>query len=153
MTVNIAMIDAENPETQILERAAEFISQGEVIVCPTDTGYAFSANALDVEAIARVFALKGRSYSNPMHVAVSSIEEVRKYAHLNKTAEYLAESFLPGALTMILPRKEIIPSLLVNGLDTIGIRITTNNIILALTAMTNLQVTTTSANITSRATP
>ena len=153
MAVNIETIDAENPEPRILERAADLISQGEVIVCPTDTGYAFSANALSTEAIARVFALKGRSYSNPMHMAVSSIEEARKYAHPNKAAEHLAQSFLPGALTMILPKKEIIPSLLVNGLDTIGIRIPGNSVILALTAMTGLPLTTTSANITGRPTP
>jgi len=153
VAVNIAMIDAENPEPRILERAAELISQGEVIVCPMDTGYAFSANALNAEAIARVFALKGRSYSNPIHVAVSSIEESRKYAHLNKAAEYLADSYLPGALTIILPRKETIPSLLVDGRDTIGIRIPDNSIILALTAMTSLPLTATSANISGRPTP
>ena len=153
MAVNIKLIDVKNPEPQILERAAELISQGKVIVCPTDTGYAFSANALNVEAITRVFSLKGRSYSNPIHVAVSSIEEARKYAHLNKAAEYLADSFLPGALTMILPRKEIIPSLLVDGRDTIGIRIPDNSVILTLAAMTNLPLTTTSANISGRPTP
>ncbi|MFC1955068.1 L-threonylcarbamoyladenylate synthase [Chloroflexota bacterium] len=153
MAVNIKMIDHENPEPQILKRAAELISQGEVIVCPTDTGYAFSANALDVKAIARIFVLKKRSYTNPIHVAVSSIAAAKKYAHINKAAKCLADSFLPGALTMILPRKEAIPAILVDGRDTIGIRIPDNRVILALAAMTNLPLTTTSANISGRPTP
>lgn len=153
MEVSIKLIDSENPDSQILERAADLISQGEVIVCPTDTGYAFSANALNVEAIVKVFSLKGRSYFNPIHVAVSSIEATMKYAHLSKAAECLADSFLPGALTMVLPRKEIIPSLLVDGRDTVGIRIPDNSVILALAAMTNLPLTTTSANISGKPTP
>jgi len=122
-------------------------------VCPTDTGYAFSANALDTKSIDRVFNLKGRAYSNPMHVAVSSIKDAKKYAYLNKAAECLARSFLPGALTLVLPKKEIIPPLLVAGRDTIGIRIPDNRIILNLAATTNLPLTTTSANISGQPTP
>ena len=153
MAVETAVIDAANPDKRILKRAAELVLQGGVVVCPTDTGYAFSANALDVEAVTRVFELKGRDYSNPIHVAVSSIEEAAKYARFNKAAERLAKSFLPGALTMVLPRKEIIPALLVAGRDTIGIRIPDSKVILNLAAMTNLPLTTTSANISGYPTP
>ena len=153
MTVKIEVIDASRPDPHILRRAAELVSKGEVLVCPTDTGYAFSANALDLKAIDKVFHLKGRSYSNPIHVAVSSVDEVGKYACPNKAAEHLARHFLPGALTLVLPKKEIIPSLLVGGRDTIGIRIPDNKVILNLAAMTGLPLTTTSANISGRPTP
>ena len=153
MADKIEAINAGNPSLQLLNRAARLIAKGEVIVCPTDTGYAFSANALNAEAVVKVFSLKGRSYSNPMHVAVSSIEEAGKYAYLNEAARLLAGKFLPGALTMVLPRKEIVPSLLVGGLDTIGIRIPDNKVILELAAMTNLPLTTTSANVSGHPTP
>ena len=153
MAAKIEVIDEGNPAPRILRRAAELIASGEVVVCPTDTGYAFSANALEPESVARVFDLKGRSYSNPMHVAVSSMEKVEKYAHLNEAAKQLAGRFLPGALTLVLPRKKIIPSMLVGGLDTIGIRIPDNRIILSLAAITDLPLTTTSANISGRPTP
>ena len=153
MAVKIEVIDADNPDSQVLRQAAKLISEGEVLVCPTDTGYAFAANALDEKAVDRVFNLKGRAYSNPIHVVVSSIEEAGKYAHLNKAAEHLARSFLPGALTLVLPKKEIIPSLLVSGRNTIGIRIPDNRVILNLAAMTNLPITATSANISGRPTP
>lgn len=153
MPVNIEMIDASKPDEQILKHASELILQGEVIVCPTDTGYAFSANALDTTAITKVFNLKGRSFSNPIHVAVNSMEETEKYAFLNETAQRLAHYFLPGALTMVLPRKQIVPAMLVGGRDTIGIRIPDNKIILGLTAMCGLPLTTTSANISGEPTP
>ena len=153
MAVEIEVIKADKPSSRVLKRAARLIAKGKVIVCPTDTGYALAANALDAKAIVKVFNLKGRAYSNPIHVAVSSMEAAGKYAHLNKTAEHLARSFLPGALTLVLPKKEIIPPLLVAERDTIGIRIPDNKVILDLAAMTALPITATSANISGQPTP
>ncbi len=153
MAGKMETVKADKPSSRIIERAARLIAKGEVVVCPTDTGYAFSADALNTGAVARVFALKGRSYDNPIHVAMHSIEAAEKYAHLNKVAEYLARNFLPGALTMVLPKKEIVPALLVAGGDTIGIRIPDNRIILDLAAAVDSPLTATSANISGRPTP
>jgi L-threonylcarbamoyladenylate synthase len=153
MGVRIEAINAERPESQILKRAAQLISEGKVLVCPTDTGYALSANALDLEAVGKIFDLKGRSFANPIHVAVSSMQQAGEYAHLNKTARCLAQNFLPGALTMVLPKRSVIPSTLVAGRDTVGVRIPDNKTILNLAAMTALPLTATSANISGRPTP
>ena len=153
MKIRMEKIDAFNPDSGVLEEAARLIGRGEVVVCPTDTGYAFSANALDIKAVARVFNLKGRSYSNPVHVAVNSIEEAGKYAYVDESARQLASRFLPGALTLVLPKKDIIPGMLVAGLDTIGIRIPDNNVILTLASMTERPLTATSANISGQPTP
>ncbi len=153
MAGKVELVDAEYPSPRIIKQAAGLIMEGEVIVCPTDTGYAFAANALDVNAIAKVFELKGRSFSNPIHLAVSCLEEAGKYAYLNKYARHLAGRYLPGALTMVLPRKKIIPALLVAGRDTIGIRIPDNRVILELANLTNLPITTTSANVSGKPTP
>ena len=153
MAVEIVLVNANKPSSRILKRAARLIAKGKVIVCPTDTGYALVANALDAKAVVKVFNLKGRAYSNPIHVAVNSMEAAGKYAHWNKVAEHLACNFLPGALTLVLPKKEIIPPLLVAGRDTIGIRIPDNKVILDLTAMTNLPLTATSANLSGQPTP
>lgn len=150
MKAKIEKIDATNPDKDILEQAGRLINEGEVVVCPTDTGYAFSANALDTRAIAKVFHLKGRSYSNPIHVAVSSIEEAGKYAEIDATARFLADHYLPGALTLVMSKKETVPSMLVAGLDTIGIRIPDNLVILRLLKMTGHPLTTTSANVSGR---
>lgn len=150
MKTKIEKIDANNPDFKLLERAARLISRGHVIVCPTDTGYAFSANALDTRAIARVFNLKGRSFGNPIHIAVTSLEEAEKYAEVNNYARYLAEYYLPGALTLVLKKKDIVPSLLVAGGDTVGIRIPDNEIMLRLAQISGHPLTATSANISGR---
>jgi L-threonylcarbamoyladenylate synthase len=151
--VKIEKVDAVRPDEKVLERAAKLLKRGEVVICPTDTGYALAANALDTQAIARVFHLKGRSYSNPIHMAVGSIEEAASYAHVNEAARYLAGHYLPGALTLVLEKKETVPPLLVAGLNTVGIRIPDNRIILRLVAMSGGPLTTTSANISGRPTP
>jgi L-threonylcarbamoyladenylate synthase len=153
MAVEIEIVRADKPSVRVLRRAARLITKGEVIVCPTDTGYALAANALNSKAVIKVFNLKGRAYSNPIHMAVNSIETAEKYAHLNKTALYLARHFLPGALTLVLPKKEIVPALLTAGRDTIGIRIPDNRVILALAEMTALPITATSANISRQPAP
>ena len=150
MKTKIEKVDPVSPDIKILERAARLISKGEVIVCPTDTGYAFSANALDPRAVARVFHLKGRVFSNPIHIAVSSLAEAEKYAHLTDAARYLASRYLPGALTIVLKKTEVVPPMLVAGLDTVGIRIPANNIILRLAEITGLPLTATSANISGK---
>ncbi|HEY51482.1 MAG TPA: threonylcarbamoyl-AMP synthase [Dehalococcoidia bacterium] len=153
MRVEVKKVNPGKPSVQLLRRAARLIRKGAVIVCPTDTGYALAANALDAKAIVKVFNLKGRAYSNPIHIAVNSLEMAGRYAHVIPEAEQLAHSFLPGALTLVLTRKEGIPSLLVAGRDTVGIRIPDNRVILDLTAIADLPITATSANASGQPTP
>jgi L-threonylcarbamoyladenylate synthase len=153
VNIRIEKIDAGDPDDRVLRQAAKLIIKGAVIVCPTDTGYAFSANALDTRAVAKVFNLKGRSYSNPIHVAVNSVEEAEKYAYVNETARHLASHFLPGALTLVLTRRETIPAMLVAGRDTIGIRVPDSRVMLNLAEMAARPLTATSANISGRPTP
>ena len=153
MNVIIEKVDSKSPDTKVLEHAARLINKGEVVVCPTDTGYAFSTNALDTRAIAKVFGLKGRSFTNPIHMAVDSIQEAEKYAYVDDIARQLAKRFLPGALTLVLPKKETIPSMLVAGMNTVGIRIPNERIILELSAKAGKPLTTTSANISGHPTP
>jgi L-threonylcarbamoyladenylate synthase len=150
MKTKFAKVDVTPFDSAILEQAAKLILKGGVVVCPTDTGYAFSANALDVRAITRVFQLKGRSFNNPIHIAVRTIEEAENYAYVNDAARYLAKRFLPGALTLVLKKKGTIPPMLVAGLNTVGIRIPQNNVILKLVELTGKPLTTTSANISGK---
>jgi L-threonylcarbamoyladenylate synthase len=150
MKTKIGKVDAIYQDTAILERAAKHINKGEVVVCPTDTGYAFCVNALNTRAVARVFNLKGRVYTNPIHIAVRTIDEAENYAYVNDAARYLAKRFLPGGLTIVLKKKETIPPMLVAGLNTVGIRIPDNAVILKLLELTGKPLTTTSANISGK---
>jgi L-threonylcarbamoyladenylate synthase len=150
MKTKTEKIDAASPDEKILEHAAALIMKGEVIVCPTDSGYAFSANAMDTRAVAKVFSLKVRTSSNPIHIAVQSVAEADKYAYFSDSACYLADHYLPGALTLVLPKKDIIPAVLVAGLNTVGIRVPDNRVILRLAEITGKPLTATSANISGR---
>lgn len=153
MIGEVRIIKGESPDTGILEEAALLILKGEVLVCPTDTGYAFAANALDEAAIGKVFALKKRPLDKPIHMAVSAIDQMGRYAYVDETAEALARRFLPGALTLVMPRRETVPPLLTGGRDTVGIRIPDNQTILTLIRMIDRPLTTTSANLSDQATP
>jgi len=153
VTAIVRFIEGQNHDITALDEAASLILKGEVLVCPTDTGYAFATNALDIVAVQKVFALKKRPLDNPIHMAVSGIDDAENYAYVDEITRILAQEFLPGALTLVLPRKEVVPSLLTGGRDTIGIRIPDNKTILALSSMTDRPLTTTSANISGRPTP
>ncbi|MBI2868196.1 MAG: threonylcarbamoyl-AMP synthase [Chloroflexi bacterium] len=153
MRPEIARVDPENPDVPVMRRAARLILAGEVLVCPTDTGYAFGANALDETAVKKVFDLKGRSFNNPIHITVSSLDEAARYAEVTGTARKLGRRFLPGALTLVLKKRANVPSLLVAGRDTIGIRVPANRVILDLAAMSGAPVTSTSANRSGQPTP
>jgi L-threonylcarbamoyladenylate synthase len=150
MKTKMEKVAAAAPDDTVLERAAVLIKKGEVVVCPTDTGYAFAANALSTRAVTRVFYLKGRDFSNPIHIAIHAFSEADKYVFVNEAARYLAAHYLPGALTLVLPRKDIVPSLLVAGLLTVGIRVPDNRVILRLAEITGLPLTATSANISGK---
>lgn len=149
----VERIDPDHPDPHLLRLAADLILNDEVVVCPTDTGYAFGANALSEFAIERVFALKGRSLDNPIHIAVGSIEEASRYAIVPDMAAYLMRRFLPGGLTLVLLRKDVVPARLVGGRNSVGIRIPDNRVILGLVSLSGVPVTTTSANLSGRPTP
>jgi L-threonylcarbamoyladenylate synthase len=150
MKTKIEKVDASSPDEKMLEQATKLLVKGELVVCPTDTGYALCANALNARAIAKVFHLKARPFSNPIHIAVNSLAEAEKYATFNDAARYLATHYLPGALTIVLPKKDIVPAILVAGLNAVGIRIPDNKIILRLAEMTGFPLTATSANISGK---
>jgi len=146
-------ISVEKTDPDILKRAAEILRAGGVIAVPTDTAYAFAANGLDVSAVERVFALKSRNLEKAFHVIVADVEMGTQFAIFNRAAHALAQAFLPGALTLILPRTEIVPDRLVGGLPTLGLRMPAHPYCLELARITGLPLTATSANISGMPTP
>jgi len=110
-------------DTEILIRAAELLRRGEVVALPTETVYGLAANALNPDAVARIYELKGRPAFNPIIVHVSGVEMaktcVREWPPL---AQKLADAFWPGPLTLVLPRSEQIPDIVTAGGSTVGVR-------------------------------
>jgi L-threonylcarbamoyladenylate synthase len=106
-----------------VERAAELLRCGEIVALPTETVYGLAANALDAEAVAKIYTIKGRPAHNPIIVHVADLDMARRcVAAWPESATHLAHSFWPGPLTLVLPRAEIIPNLVTAGGATVGVR-------------------------------
>ena len=104
-------------------RAAELLRAGEVVALPTETVYGLAANALDPQAVAKIYALKGRPSHNPIIVHVDGLDMARACVNAwPEAAERLAVAFWPGPLTLVLPRAVGISDLVTAGGDTVGVR-------------------------------
>ncbi len=133
-------------------RGVAVLRSGGLVVYPTETLYALGADALDPEAVARVYKVKKRPLGKPLSIAVSSLEMLRRYAYLDEKAQRLARRFLPGPLTLVL-RKRDLPEILTSGLPEVGVRIPADPRALELIERFGGPVTATSANITEEVPP
>lgn len=112
-----------SPDENGIAAAAALLTAGEVVAIPTETVYGLAANALDPAAVEKIFAAKGRPSDNPLIVHISDISHIYKYARaVPMAAVKMAEAFMPGPVTMVLPKADIIPPVTSGGLDTVGIR-------------------------------
>ena len=110
-----------------LDDAVSLIKNGELVVFPTETVYGLGANAYNSAAVKKIFEAKGRPQDNPLIVHISRVEEVREIARDIPEVFYtLAERFMPGALTVVLPRSERIPDIVTAGGDTVAVRMPDN---------------------------
>lgn len=139
-------------DTQIVDKAADVLRRGGVILYPTDTLYGLGADALSDEAIAKIYAIKGRDEKKPIHAIVADIEMANKYGEVNEKAFALACAYMPGPLSLILKKKPGIDSGIGRGMDTFCIRIPDNRFCLDLAKAFGLPYTTTSANVAGAAT-
>ena len=147
-------ITALAPEQlEIVRRGAEIIKSGGLVAFPTETVYGLGANALDAEAVRRIYETKGRPSDNPLILHVSSIEMTEGLVELNWRARMLMEKFWPGPLSIVLPAKEVIPSRTRGGLPTAAVRMPDAPVALALIKFSNLPIAAPSANISGRPSP
>lgn len=107
---------------QMIANAARLIVGGGVIVYPTETVYGLGANALDEQAVLRVFQVKKRPLSMPIFLAVSSLEMLEKVAEVRREDRALLEQLLPGPVSVLVRKKEVVPDLLTAGSPLVGIR-------------------------------
>lgn len=104
--------------------AAEILKRGGLVAVPTETVYGLAGNALNANAVARIFEAKQRPSFDPLIIHCASVEQIRHYVtHFPEVAETIATRFWPGPLTLILPKKDIIPDLVTSGLPTAGFRV------------------------------
>jgi L-threonylcarbamoyladenylate synthase len=134
-----------------LQRIADELLAGRLVVLPTETGYLLGADALNAEAVDRVFAAKGRPTNNPIHAAVPDVEAAARLVYLQPDAERLLRAFCPGPLTVVCPKREHVSDLLVAGTGNLGIRIPDTPATLQVLSYVGRPVTATSLNLSGTA--
>lgn len=138
-----------NADSDALERAAAAIRAGELVVYPTETVYGLGADALDADAVERVFDVKGRDRSKPVSLAVPTFETAVEegYVRANARERAFAEAFLPGPVTLLCERRAVVPDVLTAGQDRVGVRVPDCEPALALLERAERPITATSANV------
>jgi L-threonylcarbamoyladenylate synthase len=137
-----------------IAEAAGRLQRGELVVFPTETVYGLGANALDAEAVARIFAAKGRPTSNPVIVHVATLAQARALTtDWNARADDYATRFCPGPLTLVVQKIPAIPNIVTAGGETVGIRLPAHPVAQALLLTAGVPVAAPSANRSEEVSP
>ena len=153
MQTIIAVMHDGIDETQI-RRAGDILKEGGLVAFPTETVYGLGGNALDAQASAKIYAAKGRPSDNPLIVHIADWDAIYKIAsEIPPEAKKLADAFWPGPLTMILKKSDAVPMATTGGLDTVAIRMPSNEVARALIRAGGGYVAAPSANTSGRPSP
>ncbi len=141
-------LHATDPDKEFIVRAAEVLLAGKLVAFPTETVYGLGGDATNEDAVAAIFAAKGRPSFNPLIVHVADVSQLSAYVEMSALAENLAEHFMPGALTLILPRKKNakLSWLVSAGMDSLAVRIPSHPVARALLREVNRPIAAPSAN-------
>jgi L-threonylcarbamoyladenylate synthase len=135
------------PTSEQIGRAAELLRGGGIVAIPTETVYGLAANALDERAVRRIYEVKGRPSTSPLIVHVDSTAMARELASTwPDVAESLAQRFWPGPLTMVLPKRRHVPDLVTAGLPSVGLRMPSHAVALAVIRAAGIPLAAPSAN-------
>ena len=141
------------PDKAAILEAAALLRAGGLVAFPTETVYGLGANALDAEAVPRIYQAKGRPSDNPLIVHVAAPEAVAPLAFADARAHALMAAFWPGPLTLLLPKKPLIPAVTNAGLPSVAVRMPNHPVALALLAACGVPVAAPSANRSGRPSP
>lgn len=142
-------------ENSILElnKASKLLNDGELVAIPTETVYGLGANALNKDACLNIFKAKGRPSDNPLIVHISKPQDAEKIAYTNNLYYKLAEKFMPGPLTVIIPKRDIIPYEVTAGLNTVAIRCPIHKVANKLIEVAGIPIAAPSANTSGKPSP
>ena len=138
---------AQFTQSEIISQAIELLSKGGSIVYPTDTVYGLGVNPFDDFAVRRLFRIKKRDSSKPVPLIVKSIAMAKKLAHMSSKKEKILRSVWPGAVTVVLYKRDIISNFISSNTSTVALRIPDNDFCVDLIKAFNSPITSTSANI------
>lgn len=150
----VIKVNPEKPENNKIRATANIIKNGGIVAFPTETVYGLGADALNPEAVMKVFKAKNRPPDDPLIVHIAKKEDVYRLARsVPKTAERLMDQFWPGPLTLVLKRSNLVPNITVAGLDTVGIRMPSNEVALSLIKESKTPISAPSANLFGKPSP
>ena len=145
--MQILRVTPSAPDPVAIRQAAEIIRAGGLVAFPTETVYGLGANALDEQAVRRIYEAKGRPGNNPLIAHVPDAEVARGLARAwPPEAETLARRFWPGPLTLVLPKRSSIPDLVTAGLPAVAVRVPSHPVALALLRASQVPIAAPSAN-------
>lgn len=133
--------------SKILEEAADVLRSGGVILYPTETIYGLGANALDDEAVSKIFKIKKRDINKPLSVLVRDMQMAKKIACIDSKAELILNKIWPGPVTIVLRKKDILPYSVTADGETVAVRISSNPFVQSLMLRLDFPITSTSANL------
>lgn len=137
-----------------IKEAAEIIKTGGLVAFPTETVYGLGANALDPEAVGKVYEAKGRPSDNPMIVHIARASDIGQLTpRLSPDIVTLIENFWPGPLTLVVKRKKGVPDRTTGGLDTVGVRMPDSQLALELIEQAGCPIAAPSANLSGKPSP
>lgn len=153
MNTEIFKMNEEDLDAQALEHCAKLLSNGALVAFPTETVYGLGADATDKNAARKIYEAKGRPSDNPLIIHVATPEDAEDYAYTSPTYYALARAFMPGPLTVILPKKDTIPFEVTGGLDSVAVRCPSHKVARALISAAGVPIAAPSANISGSPSP
>ncbi len=148
----IIAVNPHHPEQGLIDRAVKILKEGGVIAYPTETFYGLGVDAENAKAVERIYAIKGRSFTNPIALIVAGQEDVeRLVTEVAPEARKLMQAFWPGPLTLVFSAAPSVSLRLTAGTGRIGIRISSHPIATALARTLGRPLTATSANLSGQA--
>lgn len=154
MKTLIKEIDINKPDQDLISLFATMLADGKTVIFPTETVYGLGANALDEDAATKIYQAKGRPSDNPLLVHVADKEDVYDLVeNIDDRAKLLMDKFWPGPLTIVFKKKTIIPDRTSGGLDTVAIRMPSDQVARDLIRQAGVPIAAPSANISGRPSP
>lgn len=141
----------QNKNYEELKAPAEAIREGKLVIFPTETVYGIGANAIDEEAVRNIYIAKGRASDNPLIAHISDIKMLDDLVlEVGEIERKLIKKFWPGPLTIVFNKKPIVPDIITGGLDTVAVRMPSNEIAHKLIEYSNCPIAAPSANISGK---
>ena len=153
MKTQVFTIQDPRAAADALTQAGEVLRQGGLVVFPTETVYGLGGDGTSPTAAAKIYAAKGRPSDNPLIIHVADPADADAYAHTSDLYYALAKAFMPGPLTVIMPKRDNVPTSVTGGLDSVAVRCPSHPVARALIRAAGTCVAAPSANISGKPSP